>query len=281
MTPLARVPPWGAGILPAMRSPFPGMDPYLERYWGDVHTALCTEIRTELQPQLRPRGLRARATEDVRLLDEAGGTPRPVEPDILVVEVGPAAWQATVVAGVATIEPVFVRELPSAVTARWVEIIDVTEGSRVVTVVEVLSPGNKAAGDLNRRYRQKLKRYVDGSANLVEIDLLRSTRERLAVPMLDLPPDRRAAYCTCVKRAADPDLWEAYPLPLRTPLPVVPVPCRRGEPDVFLALQPIIDRIYNEGAYDTIDYTVPPRPPLSAADAAWAAELIASRPTDA
>jgi hypothetical protein len=23
-------------------SPFPGMDPYLERYWGDVHDAFIT-----------------------------------------------------------------------------------------------------------------------------------------------------------------------------------------------------------------------------------------------
>ena len=26
----------------AMRSPFPGMDPYLEQFWGDVHHRLIT-----------------------------------------------------------------------------------------------------------------------------------------------------------------------------------------------------------------------------------------------
>src|SRR5207248_5881448 len=49
-----------------MKSPFPGMDPYLESRWSDVHTALCTGIRTALQPRL-PRGLRARAQQDVLL----------------------------------------------------------------------------------------------------------------------------------------------------------------------------------------------------------------------
>lgn len=35
-----------------MNSPFPGMDPYLERHWEDVHTRLIGYIADELQPQL-------------------------------------------------------------------------------------------------------------------------------------------------------------------------------------------------------------------------------------
>ena len=211
------------------------------------------------------------------MLDDEGDGPGPVEPDILVVESGPFASRMSGGAAVATLDPVLVRQLPAERVERWVEVIDVTDGNRVVTVIEVLSPGDKASGDLNRKYREKLRRYSDGGANVVEIDLLRSSPERLAVPMHDLPRERCAAYCACVKRVADPDLWAAYPIPLRNPLPTLPVPCREGEDDVALALQPIIDRIYEEGAYDSIDYTVPPRPPLSAADAAWAAELIKPR----
>ena len=41
----------------AMKSPFPGMDPYLEQHWGDVHQAFVTYLRDSLQPQL-PGGLR-------------------------------------------------------------------------------------------------------------------------------------------------------------------------------------------------------------------------------
>ena len=44
----------------AMKSPFPGMDPYLERHWGDVHQALVTYIRDQLQASL-PDDLRADA----------------------------------------------------------------------------------------------------------------------------------------------------------------------------------------------------------------------------
>jgi hypothetical protein len=42
----------------AMKSPLPGMDPYLERLWGDVQQALVTYIRDQLQPAL-PDELRA------------------------------------------------------------------------------------------------------------------------------------------------------------------------------------------------------------------------------
>jgi Protein of unknown function (DUF4058) len=40
-----------------MPTPFPGMDPYLERpvLWPDVHNGLIAELRNTLAPQLRPR----------------------------------------------------------------------------------------------------------------------------------------------------------------------------------------------------------------------------------
>src|SRR5436190_11969650 len=47
-----------------MKSPFPGMDPYLERYWGDVHHGLIQYTRDALQPRL-PNDLRARVEERV------------------------------------------------------------------------------------------------------------------------------------------------------------------------------------------------------------------------
>jgi hypothetical protein len=42
-----------------MRSPFPGMDPYLEQFWGDVHHRLITYLSDAIQKQL-PGDLRAR-----------------------------------------------------------------------------------------------------------------------------------------------------------------------------------------------------------------------------
>ena len=34
------------------KSPFPGMDPYLEQHWGDVHTRLMFYISNQINAQL-------------------------------------------------------------------------------------------------------------------------------------------------------------------------------------------------------------------------------------
>jgi hypothetical protein len=65
---------------------------------------------------------------------------------------------------------------------------------------------------------------------------------------------------------------------LREPLPTIPIPLRQTDADVGLRLQPLIDKIYEEGGHDDIDYArQPPDPPLSPADTQWAANLIAKR----
>lgn len=47
-----------------MASPFPGMDPYLEQFWRDVHASLIIYARDQLQTRL-PAGLRVRVEERV------------------------------------------------------------------------------------------------------------------------------------------------------------------------------------------------------------------------
>ena len=47
-----------------MKSPFPGMDPYIERYWHEVHHRLITYAGDELQVRLPPH-LSARIEERV------------------------------------------------------------------------------------------------------------------------------------------------------------------------------------------------------------------------
>ena len=267
-----------------MKSPFPGMDPYLEARWNDVHTRLCTHISAALQPAL-PRDLRARAQEDVILETVNGERLQEFEADSVIVRSSDAArgrarsGSAKVAAGGALdiAEPLVIEHVPKITRDRWVEIIDTTAGNRVVTAIEILSPGNKESGALNKRFRRKLTRYIQAGVNLVEIDLLRTSRKRLEIRHEELPPARRAPYLTCVHRADDEGRWEVYPMPLRQPLPVIAIPCRPTDPDVPLALQPLIDRIYAEGGHDDIDYTKPPHPPLNDADAAWAASLRASR----
>jgi hypothetical protein len=255
------------------------MDPYLETRWGDVHVRLCGLISATLQPRL-PGGLRARAEQRVLLEgeDEKGLLPQRYATDIAVVE--HSTGQSHPISGggsIAVAEPLVLRMLPAETRERWVEIIDTASGNKVITVIEILSLGNKAPGKLNRRYRRKLRRYVNAGVNVVEIDLLRSRRERLQIKRDDLPPEKRTPYLTCICRPDDdPDVWLVYPMPLRSPLPTIPIPCRQTDDDVPLSLQPLIDQIYLEGGHDDIDYKGPLRESLSAEDAAWAAELVAA-----
>ncbi len=69
-----------------MRSPFPGMDPYLEQFWGDVHHRLITYLSDAIQKQL-PGDLRARVDERVYVEPEDGNGRR-IVPDVRIVELG-------------------------------------------------------------------------------------------------------------------------------------------------------------------------------------------------
>jgi hypothetical protein len=57
-------------------------------------------------------------------------------------------------------------------------------------------------------------------------------------------------------------------------LPPIRVPLRPTDADVRLDLQSLIDRCYANGRYDDLDYREDPNPPLDAADATWADELL-------
>ena len=61
---------------------------------------------------------------------------------------------------------------------RYLEIRDVGTGT-VVTVLEVLSPKNKRSGEGRTKYDTKRQNLLNSTANLVEIDLLRTGEPKL------------------------------------------------------------------------------------------------------
>jgi hypothetical protein len=262
-----------------MASPFPGMDPYLEQFWRDVHASLIIYARDQLQGNL-PSDLRARVEERVVVEPELGEE-RSVYPDIRVVERG-RGHSATVAvateADVAVLEPVTLRLESEPMTETFIEIIDVGSGKRVVTVIEVLSLANKLPGDSRDKYRQKQEELRAGGVSLVEIDLLRVGQRRLGVPYHRVPVSHRTAYQVCVRRGWDPDAVQVYAVPLRQRLPIVKVPLRQTDADVPLDLQALIEQGYRNGGYDAdIDYRYAPDPPLSADDEQWADGLLRSQ----
>jgi hypothetical protein len=257
-----------------MRSPFPGMDPWLELRWRDVHASIIVYIRNALQRQL-PEPLVARAEEDV-LVDTADQPPKVVRPDVTVAteqsesEVGGVA----VLAPPKTVARPFLARVTEPEKNRRVEIIDLSSGERVVTAIEVLSPANKLPGKAREAYRAKQREFLAGGVNFVEVDLVRQGQWVFSADEVTVPLPLRTPYMVCVFRATQPDVRAFYSLPLREALPSIAIPLRPGDRDVALDLQAIINQAYEDGRYDRTDYRRPLTPPLTLDESAWAAELL-------
>lgn len=259
-----------------MKSPFPGMDPYLEQYWRDVHHGLVTYSRDQLQPRL-PGQFRARIEERV-FVETDEGARRVIYPDVHVVEhPRPRGPDTTSESGVATEEPLVLHIDDEPATQGYLEIIDVGSGNRVVTVIEFLSPSNKVAGQGRDLYLRKQQEVIAAGASLVEIDLTRAGDRVFSVPAERIPLSHRTTYQAVVRRGWHPGQAEVYRMPLDRPLPQVRVPLRETDADVPLDLQALVELCYANGRYDDLDYQVEPNPPLDSADAAWAAEQLRAK----
>lgn len=255
-----------------MPSPFPGIDPYLETYWRDIHTRLMVYAVDAIEVQL-PEDLIARVEEGVSIDTDEGS--RTVSPDVQVVESArPVVGERSSVAAVAVVEPVVVP-VDDVFTERHIEIIDPSSGGRVVTAIEVLSPSNKIPHDGREKYIQKQREYLAGGVNLAEVDLIRNGIHTIAVPLGNIPPHSRGAYYVCVRRNSHPKEAFVNGFSLREPLPTVRIPLRPADSDITLDLQSLIGMAYDRGRYaGAIDYSVDADPPLGPADARWADELL-------
>jgi hypothetical protein len=98
-----------------------------------------------------------------------------------------------------------------------VEIRDIAQ-RRLVTLIEILSPTNKR-GDGAREYNERRWEILRTQTHLLEIDLL-CEGERLVLHG-QLPV---AAYYVFLSRTNRRPRTEVWPVALRDPLPVVPVP---------------------------------------------------------
>jgi hypothetical protein len=256
-----------------MKSPFPGMDPYLEQFWPDLHARLILYASDQLEEQL-PDNLIARVEERVVLETEENG--HAVYPDIKITErSGRGSSVSGVASRAAVIEPVIVEYRGEPATETYLNILETGPRQRLITVIEILSMANKLAGEGQRQYRRKQKELEDTGVSLVEIDLLRGGSRVLSVLQSRVPARARTTYQACVRRGWLPARFEVYPMPLRSPLPPLGIPLREKDKDVHLDLQLVLDQAYRKGRYHlTIDYAEPPDPPLTKDDAKWARTLL-------
>ncbi|MEZ4556474.1 MAG: DUF4058 family protein [Caldilineaceae bacterium] len=135
-----------------MKTPFPGMDPYLEHpsLWPDVHNRLIAAMADALSPMVAPKyyiGLERRAhlltPDDIVFIGR---------PDLAVVREGGALAPTALTEenGVYNVEV----PLTDEVEETFLEIHEVKSG-KLITIIEVLSPANKLSVRGREQYERK------------------------------------------------------------------------------------------------------------------------------
>jgi len=250
------------------------MNPWLEGHWPGVHFRLIAYLADAIAAKL-PDDLTARPEEGVSISAEGCDQPHQFRADITIKESWqegvPPAWapgdDAELEARAAI--PTIVQVAP--MTERWVEIREAN--GRLITVIEILSPGNKNGGGWSA-YSEKRRTLLESPINLVEIDLLLGGLPIFPESFVKLPPLDEAHYFINTKRAGTTMRREIYRPLLHEPLPVIRIPLRKGEKDVFIDLQALVNQVHEVGRYHTLDYSRLPDLPLSPADQEWLRGLV-------
>jgi hypothetical protein len=263
-----------------MKSPFPGMDPFVEDrgLWPDFHDDLIAEIKRSLAALLPERyfvqtGERAY----VVLAGTDEKETKPTYPDVGIEK--PTRGQRALVSGAVAVAEAGANA--GSITMRafiderfrenFIDIYIAEPETRLVTCIEVLSPSNKQSGKKGwKLYLRKRNGLFLGKANLVEIDLLRNGRR---MPMVE--PWPQSPYYLLVGREGHVPYCRVWPAYFQKPLPEIPVPLASPDPDISLALQPMIEAVYERSRYGRrLDYSKPLTPPLGREESAWLAERL-------
>ena len=165
--------------------------------------------------------------------------------------------------------PAYGQILPSVdpLHEPFIEIRD-RETRELITVIELLSPTNKALGSDREQYIGKRKVILASNAHLVEIDALRGG-ERMPIQGL-----AACDYAVMVSRSYERPRVELWPL-VCDPLPTIPIPLRLGDRDATINLQRSFMNSTTRPATRIMSTAAIVEPPLFDAHAEWAAGLVA------
>ena len=258
-----------------MPSPFPGMDPYLEDqgYWPDFHLRFMNYWCEAIADRL-PENYEARLEERVRFVELLAGESELKVPDLSVEQRRPSVKPAPGSGGTLTLRPVTLS-LPvmQEVRESRVQILH-RPGRTLVTVLELLSPGNKSSSGQGDYLAKRIEVLCHRPRiHLVELDLLAGGQR---LPMRrPLPP---GDYYALVSRGERRPKSEVYAWSVRRTLPAIPVPLKGPDVDLLVDLQAVFHITYERGRYDrSVDYDAPLALPLDAKDRRWAARLAKAR----
>lgn len=221
-----------------MPSPFPGMDPYLEhdKLWPAFHHHLVTSLYQILLPGLVDR-YKARIGQRHYSTEQA----------------------------------LFTSIVREEHVEEYIEIRQRNE-TRLVTLVDVVSPANKLSNQGRQAYLAKRMEGKAASANLVEIDLSMQGQ-----PMLDYSRDGLPDwdYAVTVTRSTQPERYEIYTATLQKRLPRFRMPLASDDRDTVVDLQVAFTRCYDQGNFTgQVDYRRDPPISLAQNDLQWVVDLL-------
>jgi len=264
------------------------MNPYLEHAdaWHDFHESFLPEIRGMIEEQVGENYI-VKLDDTAYIHEVPENRPRFfARPDAFVARSttwrdsgGAVVETVDEAGGVAVVdEPVLAPlsvELPTTDEERltFIEIWDRRERA-IVTVIELLSPINKRPGPDREQYLAKRNNYLKAWVHFVELDLLRGGPRMPFDTPNGTPLD--CDYCVLVSRYKERPRAGMWPIRLRDPLPIIPIPLKAPDADVKLDLKLALDRVYVAANYRKYIYDSQPEPALSAADATWAAAVLSA-----
>jgi hypothetical protein len=139
--------------------------------------------------------------------------------------------------------------------------------NRLVTLVDVVSPGNKTTPAGRDAYLAKRREGRTACASLVEIDLVLQGHPTLDYSRDGLPD---WDFAVTVTRATQPERYEIYTATLKKRLPRFRLPLAADDRDTVLDLQTAFTRCYEQGGFaPRIDYHRDPPTRIDDADRKW------------
>ena len=216
-----------------MSSPFPGMNPYLEEpaIWPLFHQQLITALYQILLPGLVDR-YRSRLV------------PRQYVSEM----------------------PLFTSVVREEHREETIEIRHRSDG-RLITLIDVVSPANKATESGRQAYLQRRRSALAEHANVAEIDLVLQ-----GTPMVEYSQEDVAErdYAVVVTRATQPNRPDHYPCTLQKRLPKFRLPMAGDDKEVFVDLHTTFLRSFEQGSFEEqLDYSRDPATKLAPDKLEW------------
>jgi len=221
-----------------MPSPFPGMDPFLEEenLWPVFHHQFVTCLYQIVLPGLVDRYKARIALRSYH-----------------------------------TEQALFTSVIREEHQEEYIEIRQRND-SRLVTLVEAVSPANKASPAGRQAYLDKRGEGKRQGANLVEIDLVLQGQPTLDYSREGLPD---WDFAVTVTRCTQPERFEIYTTTLQKRLPRFRLPLAADDRDTVVDLQTVFSRCYDQGDFASkIDYQRDPPTRVADEDRKWIDELL-------